>query len=162
MNEIRADSSSRSSQEKALESQLSDALKTIEDLRKTIFDLECRNASLSDQLESISSQVASLRDTNLELENIAANAKMEWPPSQQKFEGLKGRIRELESASSKRESDISQLLEECKNATSQEYAQEKQDLLKVLNRKDAEIISFKQELESLMGMIIRYKNDQKF
>lgn len=160
LSEIRADTGQKSRQEEELESQLSEALLTIDKLQKTNFDLECSNASLSDQIKSLTSELASLQAANSHLETIVNDSKTSWPPSQQTFEALKERIRELEAASNKRESDIISLLEESRMSASQELAQEKRDLLKILSRKDAEIISFKQELESLMGMIIRLKNEK--
>jgi predicted nuclease with TOPRIM domain len=158
LNEIRAETGHKSRQEE--ERELTDALLTIEKLEKTNFDLECNNASLSDQVKSLSAQVASLQEANSNLESVINDSKTAWPPSQQKFEGLKDRIRELEAASNKRESDIVSLLEESRLEASQEAVQEKRELLKILNRKDSEIINFKQELESLMGMMIRLKNEK--
>lgn len=162
LREIRAEAGHNSSQDAAIESQLSEALLRIDRLQKTNFDLECSNASLADKVKSLSDELTSLQAAKSELETVLDTCKKSWPPSQQTFEGLKERIRELETASKKRESDIILLLEESRNSASEEFAQEKKDLLKILSRKDSEIISFKQELESLMGMIIRFKNDQKF
>jgi chromosome segregation ATPase len=160
LSEIRAETGQKSRQDEELEAQLSEALSMIEKLQKTNFDLECSNASLSDQVKTLTADLASLQEAKSNLETIIKDSKTSWPPSQQTFEGLKERIRELESASNKRESDIVQLLEESRISVSQELAQEKRDLLNILNRKDAEIISFKEELESLMGMIIKLKNEK--
>ena len=162
LNEIRSDTGRKSRQEEGIESQLSESLLKMSSLEKIIFDLECTNASLSDQVKSLTAELSSLQAINSQLEIVINESKHAWPPSQQSFEVLKERIRELEATSKKRESDIVLLLQESRASASQEFAQEKRDLLQILNRKDAEIISFKQELESLMGMIIRFKSDQRF
>jgi DNA repair exonuclease SbcCD ATPase subunit len=146
---------------KTLRERLLETEKELDKAYSKIRDLE-EALNLSEEKEKfLLGNLKALEESQVSLERDLDDARRGWPPSMHHLENLTLQIRQLEQSSKKRESEIENLIKLSREDAAQAFAQDRQELLDLIQKKDVEILGFKKELDSMVSSILQLKKQQQ-
>lgn len=140
-----------------LQSQLSSSELECQGHKSRILELEQTLENSQEIQKELQSQIAELSAAKKQLSLELQDSKNGWPPSMHQFDSLVQKIQDLEACARKRESEIESLIKLSREDASQAFEEDRQELLRVIHKKDEEIRGFKTELDSMVNSILELK-----
>lgn len=140
-----------------LQEQLDASDKELQTSRLRVVELESLAQELESEVSAGKELCETLRKKICQLQEDLEQSRKGWPPSMHQFEALIQQIRDLETSAKKRESEIETLISLTREDAASAYEEDRLELVRLLAKKDQEILGFKGEVDSMVSSILQLK-----
>lgn len=140
-----------------LQEQLETSENELQKSRLKVVELDSLVQELEGQVTSGQELCKSLQQRIRQLELDLEQSRKGWPPSMHQFENLIQQVRDLETSAKKRESEIETLISLTREDAASAFEEDRQELVRLLAKKDSEILGFKSEVDSMVSSILQLK-----